>query len=255
MMNRPEPAAKRLRRSSQELRDTTRRPSSKTPPKRPRLSIDGIYQRVLTAILEHQLPPGTQLVEERLASVFGVSRTKIRQALARLAHDSIVTVVPNRGAFVSSPTVDEARQVFEARRLIEPSLVERVARSATAAQTARLREHVALESAARAAGDKRSIIRLSGEFHQIIAEAAGNSFLARAMRELETLTCLVIILYDAPNVPSCPYHEHSDITDAIGARDAVRAAALMLEHLNHVESSLDLRHAVAGDIDLEAVFS
>ena len=75
------------------------------------------------------------------------------------------------------------------------------------------------------------------------------------MRELETLTCLVIILYDAPNVPSCPYHEHSDITDAVEAHDAVRAAALMLEHLNHVESSLDLRQAVTGDIDLEAVFS
>lgn len=237
------------------MHDSKRPPGAKTPRKQSPLSIDGIYQRVLGAILEHQLPPGTQLVEERLASVFGVSRTKIRQALARLAHDSIVTVVPNRGAFVSSPTVEEAREVFEARRLIEPSLVERVARSATAAHIARLREHVALESAARGARDKRSIIRLSGEFHHIIAEMAGNSFLARAMRELETLTCLVIILYDAPNVPSCPYHEHSDITDAVEAHDTVRAAALMLEHLNHVERSLDLRQAIAGDIDLEAVFS
>ncbi len=223
--------------------------------RRPPLSIDGIYQRVLGAILEHQLPPGTQLVEERLANVFGVSRTKIRQALARLAHDSIVTVVPNRGAFVASPTVAEAREVFDARRLIEPTLAGRAARTATAAQIKRLREHVALESAARAAEDKRSIIRLSGEYHQLIAESAGNAFLARTMRELETLTCLVIILYDAPNVPSCPYHEHSGIADAIEAHDAVRAAALMLEHLNHVESALDLREAVAGEIDLEAVFS
>jgi len=232
------------------------RGAASRPGRKPRpLDIEGIYQRVLGAILEHQLPPGTQLVEERLASVFGVSRTKIRQALARLAHDSVVTNVPNRGAFVSSPTVEEAREVFAARRVIEPSLVERVARSATAAQIARLREHVALESAARAAGDKRSIIRLSGDFHQIIAETAGNAFLARTMRELETLTCLVIILYDAPNVPSCPYHEHSDITDAIEAHDADRAAALMLEHLNHVEGSLDLKQAAAGDIDLEAVFA
>lgn len=254
-MDHPASPTKRARTSTAELGNRTRPASTKTSPKRPRLSIDGIYHRVLGAILEHQLPPGTQLVEERLASVFGVSRTKIRQAYVRLAHDSIVTVVPNRGAFVSSPTVEQARQVFEARRLIEPNLVERVARSATAAQIARLRDHVALESAARTAGDKRSIIRLSGEFHQIIAEVAGNSFLARAMRELETLTCLVIILYDAPNVPSCPYHEHSDITDAVDAHDAARAAALMLEHLNHVESSLDLKQAVAGDIDLEAVFS
>ncbi|MEP6655694.1 MAG: GntR family transcriptional regulator [Betaproteobacteria bacterium] len=214
-----------------------------------------MYQRVLSAILEHRLPPGTQLVEERLAGVFGVSRTKIRQALARLAHDSIVTVFANRGAFVSSPSVEEAREVFAARRLIEPDLIRRVAHSATPAQVARLREHVALESAARRANDKRSIIRLSGDFHQIIADMAGNAFLARAMRELETLTCLVIILYDAANVPSCPYHEHSGITDAIEARDEARAVELMLEHLNHVESSLDLSPVGGSEIDLEAVFS
>jgi DNA-binding GntR family transcriptional regulator len=210
---------------------------------------------VLAAILGHQLPPGTQLVEERLAGVFGVSRTKIRQALARLAHDSIVTVIPNRGAFVSSPTVAEARDVFEARRLIEPDLVRRLAGSANAAEIERLRAHVAFESVARAANDRRAIIRLSGDFHQIIAELAGNGFLARTMRELETLTCLVIILYDAPNVPSCPHHEHSGIIDAIEAHDGERAAQLMLDHLNHVEGALDLSRPVDGEIDLEAVFA
>ncbi len=233
-------------------RDTVEaKPRRKAAP----LSIDGIYQRVLGAILAHQLPPGTQLVEERLAGVFGVSRTKIRQALARLAHDAIVNVIPNRGAFVSSPTVEEARDVFAARRLIEPDLVRRLADAATAGQVARLRAHVALESAARAANDQRAIIRLSGDFHQIIAEMAGNTFLVRTMRELETLTCLVIILYDAPNIPSCPYHEHSGIIDAVEAHDPDRAAALMVEHLNHVEGSLDLNLAAKGDIDLEAVFS
>jgi DNA-binding GntR family transcriptional regulator len=219
------------------------------------LSIDGIYQRVLGAILAHQLPPGTQLVEERLASVFGVSRTKIRQALGRLAHDGVVTVIHNRGAFVSSPSVAEAREVFAARRLIEPYLVREVATGATADEIKRLRAHVALESTARAANDRRAIIRLSGDFHQIVAEIAGNAFLVRVMRELETLTCLVIILYDAPNIPSCPFHEHSIITDAIEAHDAKRAAALMVEHLTHVESSLDLRQAADTEIDLEAVFS
>src|SRR5215208_6073563 len=77
-------------------------------------SVDVIFQRILGAILEHRLPPGTKLGEEKLAAVFGVSRTQVRQALARLTHDRIVTLIANRGAFVSSPTVDEAREVFEA---------------------------------------------------------------------------------------------------------------------------------------------
>jgi len=217
-------------------------------------SVDAIHQRVVLAIVEHRLPPGTKLGEEKLAKVFGVSRTQIRQVIERLAHDSIVTVQPNRGAFVSSPSVDEAREVFAARRLIEPDLVRHATAKATAADIQRLRDHVAQESAARAANEKRAIIRLSGEFHQIIADIAGNRFLARTMRELETLTCLVIILYDAPNVPACPYHEHSDLVDAIEARKADRAAALMVEHLRHVEASLDFERGDDGEVDFEAVF-
>ena len=218
-------------------------------------SVDAIHQRVLGAIVEHRLPPGTKLGEEKLAKVFGVSRTQIRQVLERLSHDSIVTVLPNRGAFVSSPSVEEAREVFAARRVIEQDLIRQAARVAQKADIQRLRQHVAQESAARAANDKRAIIRLSGEFHQVIADIAGNRFLAKTMRELETLTCLVIILYDAPNVPACPYHEHSDLVDAIEARDADGAAAHMVEHLRHVEASLDFQRTGDGEIDFDAVFA
>jgi DNA-binding GntR family transcriptional regulator len=233
------------------------KPAVSTPaPARQALpSVDVIHQRVQTAIVEHRLPPGTKLGEERLAKVFGVSRTQIRQVIERLAHDSIVTVLPNRGAFVSSPTVDEAREVFAARRLIEPDLVRQATRLAQRADIQRLRHHVAQESSARAANDKRAIIRLSGEFHQVIADIAGNRFLAKTMRELETLTCLVIILYDAPNVPACPYHEHAALVDAIEARDGERAAAQMVEHLRHVEASLDFQRSAENEIDFDAVFA
>jgi len=220
-----------------------------------RLSVAGIYDRILAAILEHRVLPGTQLVEEKLAAIFRVSRTKIRQAIARLAHDGIVTVHPNRGAFVSKPSVAEAREVFEARRLIEPWLAAKLAATATPQEVKRLREHVALESRARAAGDQRAIIRLSGEFHQHIAEMAGNSLIARTMRELESLTCLVIILYDSPQVPSCPCHEHNELTDAIERHDADAAARGMIEHLNHVEAALNLHEAAPREIDLEAAFA
>lgn len=230
-------------------------PAPTAPTKSALPSVDTIHQRVLTAIVEHRLPPGTKLGEERLAKVFGVSRTQIRQVLERLAHDSIVTVMPNRGAFVSSPTVEEAREVFAARRLIEPDLIRQATHRAQRADVQRLRAHVAQESAARSVNDKRAIIRLSGEFHQLIAAIAGNRFLAKTMRELETLTSLVIILYDAPNVPACPYHEHSDLVDAIEAHDTERAAEQMIEHLRHVEASLDFERRGDNDVDFDAVFA
>lgn len=219
------------------------------------LSVVEIHDRILSAIHERKLLPGTQLVEERMASIFGVSRTKIRQAITRLAHDGIVTVYRNRGAFVSRPTVEEAREVFEMRRLIEPWLAQQLAAAATTTQIKRLRDHVELESAARSANDRRAIIKLSGDFHQIIAEMVGNSLIARTMRELESLTCLVIILYDSPNVPACPYHEHSDLIEAIERHDAEAAARRMVEHLNHVEAALDLHAEGAREVDLEGAFA
>ncbi|HJS04200.1 MAG TPA: GntR family transcriptional regulator [Variovorax sp.] len=219
-------------------------------------SVDEIGDKILGAIWEHRLPPGTKLVEEKLAGVFGVSRTKIRLALAKLSHDGILTVEPNRGTFVSSPSVAEARQVFNARRVLEPALMrELCAVPLRREQLARLRKNIALESEARTRNDRRAIIRLSGEFHTLIAEVAQNPYLGKYMRELCSLTCLVIALYDAPGMPACPHHEHTAIVDALEARDADKACALMIEHLTHVENTLRLEMPADEDIDFEAVFS
>lgn len=212
---------------------------------------DAIYARILGAIFEHRLQPGTKLGEDRLARIFGVSRTRIRQVLPRLAHEKLVTLEPNRGAFVAKPSVSEARDIFDARRLIEPGVVARFMQVAARGGVARLREHVNAEHKARAAGDNPTIIRLSGEFHVLMAEIAGNTMLSRTMRELTSLTCLIIALYDSPSVPHCRSDEHGEIVDAIAAGDLARASRLMIEHLDHVEAGLDLNVDEAAAVDLE----
>mgnify|MGYP001057434331 FL=1 len=80
---------------------------------------ESIYEALLTAIVEQQLLPGSKLPEEALAEVFGVSRTGVRKALQRLAAVQMVTLTPKRGAQVASPTVDEAREIFRTRALLE----------------------------------------------------------------------------------------------------------------------------------------
>lgn len=215
---------------------------------------DEIYERIYNAILEHRLPPGTKLVEERLAEIFGTSRARIREVLARLAHEQIVELFPQRGAYVAKPSVEQARDVFEARRLIEPAVLRRLIGTLTPEKLTRLRQHQELELDARRRDDKRAVIRLSGEFHSVAAELAGNSALARNMRELSVLTCLMIFLYDAPTATSCRADEHSQIIEAIGKRDAARAERLMLQHLDHIESSMKLDISTEV-VDLETVFS
>jgi DNA-binding GntR family transcriptional regulator len=216
-------------------------------------SVDEIYERIYIAILEHRLHPGTKLGEERMADIFGVSRARVREVLARLAHEQIVELFPQRGAFVAKPSIEQARDVFEARRLIEPAVLRRLIDTLTPDKTQRLRQHLELEADARRRGDKRAVIRLSGEFHTLSAELAGNSALARSMRELCMLTCLTIFLYDAPTAQSCRDDEHQMIIDAVAKRDRARAEKLMLDHLDHIEGSLQLDQ-VNGEADLEAIF-
>ncbi len=216
-------------------------------------SVDEIYERIYIAILEHRLHPGTKLGEERLADIFGVSRARVREVLARLAHEQIVDLFPQRGAYVAKPTIEQARDVFEARRLIEPAVLKRLVDTLTNEKINRLRQHVELEADARRRGDKRAVIRLSGEFHTLAAELAGNSALARTMRELCMLTCLIIFLYDAPTAQSCRDDEHQMIIDAVARRDRARAEKLMLDHLDHIESSMSLDDG-NGEADLEAIF-
>lgn len=251
-MSRPDPTR---RKAATRVPPANAKSSSRSGAKVGSPAVDEIAERVLQAIWEHRLPPGTKLIEDKLAQVFAVSRTKIRLALAKLAHESVLTVFPNRGTYVSSPSVEEARAVFRARRLLEPALMREVVRTVDARALDGLRATAARERKARAENDRRSLVRLSGEFHVLLAEIDGNPFVVKAMRELCSLTCLIIALYDAPGVPACPQHEHDQLIDAIEAQDADTAAALMVEHLNHVENMLELSPPVIEEIDIEAVFA
>ena len=138
----------------------------------------------------------------------------MREVLSRLAHEQIVELYPQRGAFVAKPTPQQAMDVFEARRLIEPAVLKRLVALLTPDKVARLRQHQELELDARRRDDRRAVVRLSGEFHVLLAELAGNSALSRSLRELSSLTCLIILLYDAPTAMSCRADEHAEIIEA-----------------------------------------
>lgn len=217
-------------------------------------TLDAIYERILTAVMEHRLIPGTKLVEEKLAGVFQVNRTRIREVLARLAYEGVVTTIPNRGAFIASPSVEEARHIFHARRIMEPALIRSLVEQGDPRYFQKLHDHVAEERAARDRDDKRAVIRLSGEFHLLMAEMVGSPPLIKLMRELSSLTCLIILLYDSPNVPACPNHEHTDIIAAMEAGNVDSAIALMLGHLDHIEATLDLSLPEDTEVDLDAIF-
>lgn len=214
-----------------------------------------IYEAIHAAIVERRLPAGTRLVEDQMAQIFGVSRARIRQALQALARDRMVTLQPNRGAFVSFPSTAEAREVFQARRLLESALVREAARSIDAKGLARLVEHLEKERAAHQAGDRRASIKLSGDFHLLLAEIVGNATLLSYLRELTARSSLVIAIYESPGAKSCSLNDHQRIIDALKAGDGDTAAAEMDDHLGEVEAQLALVEPGAAAVDLRAIFT
>ena len=217
-------------------------------------SKDDIYERIYEAVVEHRLLPGTKLSEERVAELFAVSRTQVRGVLQRLAVEQLVTLIPNRGAFVTTPSAEEAHDVLEVRRTLEPAvvrrLIERIAAGKANTAVKQLRALVKREQQAHASGDRRAAVRLSGEFHVLLAQLSGSAIMTRMLRELTPLTCLAILTFDAPTGAACPNDEHTELLDAIEAGNAAAAVALMDEHLHHIEKSLNLDAEAAPEIDL-----
>jgi DNA-binding GntR family transcriptional regulator len=212
-----------------------------------------VHERIWSAIVDHSLPPETRLVESELCEIFGVGRTRVRQVLQRLAHERVVTLMRNRGAMVSKPTVREAREVFAARRLIETSIVETVIKSATRKDIKRLQEHVAREQEAWRGNDRRAILKLSGEFHLLLAEAADNNILLEVLRDLVSRSSLIIAVYQSPGASPCPPDAHRELTAALERRERA-AIKLMIQHLDHVFADLMLEERSGDGIDLKTVF-
>ncbi len=197
-----------------------------------------IVEALTRAIVEHRLLPGAKLAEQKLADHFGVSRTLVRQALFQLAQNKLIRLEPARGAFVSAPSVDEARQVFAVRRMLEAEMTRAFMQAASANKIAALREHVAQERQAVAREDVPGRTELLGDFHVRMAEQMGNTVLAQSLGELISRCALITLMYQSRHEAEHSTDEHAAIVDAMAAGDTERAVALMNTHLDHVEASL-----------------
>jgi DNA-binding GntR family transcriptional regulator len=213
-----------------------------------------IVERIYAAVIEQRLPPKTKLSEAMLCESFGVGRMPVRRALLLLASQGIVDLHSNRGAFVSSPSRKEVRDVFDARLALEPSIVRQVAEHAEPSVLDALERHIQQEQQAKDGRNRREAIRLSGEFHVKLAAATGNAVLIRMLRELVTRTSLIIGLFGTSDVSSCEEREHGCILDALRKRDGNAADTLIRTHLAHIEANLDLGAGGASEPNLTRIF-
>jgi DNA-binding GntR family transcriptional regulator len=201
-----------------------------------------IYQHLHQAIIERRLPPGTKLTEDVLCSVYSVSRSRIRKVLQQLSHERCVDLVPNRGAFVAEPSPKEARDVFAARRLLEANIIAQTSRHLADRHKERLERNITEERAAHERGDRSTAIRLSGEFHLLLAEAGNNGVIADMLRDLVSRTSLILALYGWESATDrlCSCEEHEAIMNCLTEKRSEDAIKLMEKHLRVIEAQLIL---------------
>ncbi|MEO0402913.1 MAG: GntR family transcriptional regulator [Pseudomonadota bacterium] len=192
------------------------------------------------AIHEHKLPPGTKLGEDELAEIYNVSRTLVRTALRTLAHEQLVEIRRNRGAFVAKPSPKEAQEVFEARELLEPRTARSAAHNATPEDATRLFQHVELEQAALRSGDHGLALYLSGQLHVEIARIAAQDTITSFIETLIARSSLVVALYWRRESALCECHAHRSLAEAISQGKEILAGDLMQSHLVDLHSALNL---------------
>ena len=197
-----------------------------------------ISNRIMEAVMAQKLAPGSRLGEQQLAMLFDCSRTIVREALTRLSTRGIVTVSARRGWYVVEPSEHEAREAFEARRVIELGLLHQL--KAKAPDKAALRQ-LKQQKAALAGTDVGLRTYLLGDFHVCLAECLGNALLADTLRDFTARTTLIAMLYQSSHDAAQSCEDHVRIVEALEAGDIARAEALMAEHIGTVQAALRLQ--------------
>jgi DNA-binding GntR family transcriptional regulator len=212
--------------------------------------VQRIFDVLSSAIARHSLPPGTRLVEAQIVEALSANRNHVQSAIQRLVLQNIVTIEPNCGAHVSEPSAQEARDVFAARRAVEQGVVESISQDKMNRHIKAIKAHMQAEYGATAGDDRRAIIRELCNFHRLLGKVSENKVLFTILENLMLRSSLIVALYQRNDIPTCQHSEHREILSALELGDSGRAAALMLDHLNHLESELQFNDESKPAVDL-----
>lgn len=209
-----------------------------------------VYALILDGITDHVLLPGKKLTESELCRQMVCSRNTVRGALSLLAHDKIVDLQPNRGAFVHVPDLKEMQDVFHARIEMETMILNMLVDFPDLEQRlAPLYEMIEREEAASDSGDRVGWNRLSNAFHVELARLVGNDVLFDIMNTLCARSSLIVAVFDAQRqekraINTHTHSEHREILDLLVAGKRNRVIKVMRKHLSACVERLERRFEV-----------
>jgi DNA-binding GntR family transcriptional regulator len=215
---------------------------------------DALADRLREMIIEGELPPGTRLNERALCDRLGASRTPLREAFRLLAAEHLVELQPNRGAQVVSLSDDDIRESFEVMGALEALAGERACRQVMPEEVAEVKALTFEMLACHARRDLPAYYRINRLIHQCINRAARNALLTQVYSNLNQR---IENLRFRSNFDQHKWdkaaREHSEMVEALEARDGERLGAILRHHLHEkCQAVLDGRRAEREALDAEA---
>jgi DNA-binding GntR family transcriptional regulator len=188
------------------------------------------YFQLRDRIVTLKLPPGAALREDELMRELDIGRTPLREAIKRLEHENLVTVLPRRGTRVTEVQIADIVHITELRAELEGMAAELAALRLDDVERARAEELV--RELADAADDPDALMRVDEVVHRLVWEACGNPYMDAALERLFALSLRIwyLVLDRVPGL-AASVHDQRQLLDALIARDGARARTLMRDHV------------------------
>ena len=201
---------------------------------------DVVFNTLRRAILRGELKPGERLMEIQLANKLGVSRTPIREAIRKLELEGLVHIIPNKGAFVEGVTLQDVKDIYEIRTLLEGLCARWAAERITQEQLEELEEIVFLSDFHYSKENWDQILELDNRFHEMVYEACASKELTRVLRDYHHyLQRIRRITLEEKARAHASINEHRAIAEALKARDARTAEECARLHIRNTISNMD----------------
>jgi DNA-binding GntR family transcriptional regulator len=200
---------------------------------RPKSLVEVVEARLRDAIVNAELKFGEALSEEALGAAFGVSRTPLREAFARLELQGLVVVVPKKGTFVFAPTPENVEHLCRFRLMLELDAIKLCLERSRDATAQALKSAVAAMAAADAGGDRLGYARHDTAFHDAFFEGCGNPYLVDAYRTVSGRVAAIRTHLSVPlaQEQARSLKEHRALIRAFAAGDLARVAAILGPHI------------------------
>jgi DNA-binding GntR family transcriptional regulator len=200
---------------------------------------DQVYLALREAIVSTELVPGQKLSENELAGELGVSRTPVREALAKLRDERLVAIVPQLGTFVTLVSPSAVADAAFVREALECAAITRAVARIDQDVLEELQANLAAQERAAANSDERAFDGLDDDLHRLLCETSGHpiawSLSRRANGHLDRIRRLSL---PDPGYLAEMLAEHRQIVAAVAAGDAEAAEAALRHHIHMVTSSL-----------------